>query len=290
MSFSSIFWASGYYSLLLGTLLDCLRIITTEKYSPDLLFDLIEQYKVLFLQQQNFYFLPLLHIHSVFQITFLLSTPSMLASMIQHPNITDRDLSSLKMQICGGSAVHPELITKMNTYIPNLKIYAAYGMTEHTGGLTVNYPNSVLGSVGQLTISMQVRIIDDDGQRCGIDEDGEIFAKPIFPFLGFYGKPKETQEIFGEDDFICSGDIGHFDKNGNLFIVDRKKDVFKYLNVPVSPSEIENVILMLNGVENVCVVSVQDLMCTDLPAALVVKSKSFDKIVGEEDIHNIVKG
>lgn len=214
----------------------------------------------------------------------------MLASMLQHPNIAKRDLSSLKMQICGGSAVHPELITKMNKYIPNLKIYAAYGTTEHTGGLTVNYPHSVLGSVGQLTISMQVRIIDDDGQRCGVNEDGEIFAKPIFPFLGYYGKPDETKEIFGEDDFIGSGDIGHFDENGNLYIVDRKKDVFKYLNVPISPSEIENVILRLKGVENVCVVSVQDLMCTDFPAALIVRSKCMDKIVNDEDIHNIVKG
>lgn len=215
----------------------------------------------------------------------------MLSTMLQHPDIAKRDLTSLKMQICGGSAVHPEFITKMNSYVPNLKIYAGYGTTEHTGGLTVNYPNSVLGSVGQLTISMQVRIIDDNGKRCGINENGEIFAKPIFPFLGYYGAPDETKEIYGEDDFICSGDIGHFDSMGNLFIVDRKKEVFKYRNIPVSPSEIENVILTLKGVENVCVVGIPDLECADLPAALVVRSKNNGEIiVNEEDIHNIVRG
>lgn len=254
--------------MLLGTLLDCLRIVTTDTYSSDLLFDLVEKYK----------------------ISFLLSTPSMLASMLQNPTVGSRDLTSLKVQICGGSVVHSELITKLRAYIPDLNVYAGYGTTEHTAGLTLNYPNPVLGSVGLLSMSMQVRIIDADGRRCGIDEDGEIFAKPVFPFLGYYGKPDETKAIYGEDEFIRSGDVGHFDRNGYLFIVDRKKDVFKCRNVPVSPSEIENVILSHTDVENVCVVGVPDLECSELPAALVVRSPKSGRAITEEEIFDLVEG
>lgn len=264
--FSSLYWLSGFGTLIATTIRGATRIITTESFSPELLLRIVEKYKV----------------------TVVLSSPTYVALLLQNERLRQSSLSSIKRYWCGGSFVAKELCEELNKYLINGTIQVAYGMTEIAGILTLNNSKHNLRSVGKLGLNSKVKIIDDNGQQCGVNETGEICCMPLFPFLGYYGDEENTKQILDEEGWIHTGDAGYFDPDGFLYIVDRKKDILKYMNYQISPTEIESIILNCAGVSNVCVVGVPDLVRIDLPAAVIVRSNLGPKITSEE-IQQIVK-
>lgn len=188
--------------------------------------------------------------------------------------------------MCGGSAVAPELLLKMKKYLPS-GVVVAYGLSELSGIVSAN-ESEYLSSVGALNNGMLVRIVDDDGRRKGPGEDGEIYVKATFSFLGYWGDVEATADAVDTDGWLHTGDVGHFDENGFLYLVDRKKDILKYRNYQISPSELENLILTCDGVAAVCVVGIPDSVSTDLPAAVIVKAVGKD--VTSEDIETVING
>lgn len=266
LTFSSLYWISGFGILLVATFVGAQRIITNDRFSPQLMLDLIEKYRV----------------------TFTITAPSAIAIMLTNARIETADLSSLTFFMSAGSKLHAELELRMNRYLPNCKVYSGYGLSEATGVVSVNYPEPRIDSVGLLAPGLRVKIINDQGNSCGIGENGEILLNMQYEFVGYYGDAQSTGDTLDADGFVHSGDIGHFDDDGYLYIVDRLKDILKYMNFQISPSEIENTILKHPGVKQVCVVGVPDVMCTDLPAAVVVPNRDVEEIT-EADIHAVVK-
>lgn len=93
-------------------------------------------------------------------------------------------------------------------------------------------------------------------------------------FKGYYGNEEATKNALDTDGFIMTGDIGFFNDDGVLCIVDRKKEIFKYRGFHVNPSEIENLIYSIQGVKLVTVVALPDLYRTCLAAAAIVKTSN----------------
>lgn len=87
-----------------------------------------------------------------------------------------------------------------------------------------------------------------------------------------------------DDGFIQTGDIGYFNDEGMLSVVDRKKDILKYKGIHVNPSEIENVIESIEGVQAVSVVGIPDELCVNLITAGVVRRAGFEKLTEKEII------
>lgn len=206
--------------------------------------------------------------------------------LLRSESLTSTKLSSLVKYFIGGSVVSQELCIRINQFLPT-RIYVAYAMTELSGTISSNFPNPRAGSVGQLVSGNTIKIIDDKGNRCGIGKDGEICYLPNIPFFGYYGDVTLTQSVVDSDGWLHSGDNGHFDEDGYLFVVDRFTEILMYRGIQVSPSEIEEVILKHPGVIVVCVVGIPDAMCTELPAAIVMKDASVD--VTEQEIMDRVK-
>lgn len=175
----------------------------------------------------------------------------------------------------------------MQQFLLNGDVYAVYGMSETAGGISSNYPVPRPGSVGQLLSGLTVKIIDDNGNRCGVDKDGEICVLLQHPFLGYYGDADATNASVDSEGWLHTGDLGHFDVDGYLFVVDRLKDILKYGNYQISPSEIEGAILQHRGVSSVCLVGIPDVVWTDLPAAVVVKNDTVD--LSEQEIMESIK-
>lgn len=219
-----------------------------------------------------------------------MTPPSSLALVLQHPRLNATDFSTLKYYMVTGSYVHDVLVVTMNKLLKNCQISAAYGCSELTGSIAKGSSNERLGSVGQMTSGFQLKLINDDGQQCGINEEGEIYGKGKYPSNGYYNRLELTKEAFGSDGYFRIGDLGRFDEDGYLYIVGRKKEVLKYQNYPISPSEIENCIMAAHSkdIEILSVAGVPDLVSTDLPAVLVVKRKNAD--ITADDISNTVKG
>lgn len=92
--------------------------------------------------------------------------------------------------------------------------------------MSFDYPKfTEKDTVGQLVNGAKIKIIDEKGNRCGIDVEGEICVKARFKFLGYYKNPQLTADVMDSDGFFKTGDIGHIDSDGYLYVSDRKKNI-----------------------------------------------------------------
>lgn len=263
--FSSLYWLSGWAVLFMGMMSGATRIITTQTYSPELQLRLIEKYKV----------------------SFALNAPHHVVQMLKSERLQQTDLSSQKFQLVIGAKTPLHVQADFNAHLPNGKVHVSYGLSEIAGILTINSNGN--DSVGQVVNCSTVKIIDDDGNRCGIGENGEICIKSNYKFLGYYGNQSATDELHDDDGFILTADIGHFDEHGDLFIVDRKKDLIKYCAFQISPSQIESYLLESLDIKSVCVIGIpDDAAATDLPAAFVVRSEGAN--ITETNVFDMVAG
>lgn len=178
-----------------------------------------------------------------------------------------------------------DLSNEMRKRMVNGDVYMNYGLSENGGAATFNFPIKD-GSVGRLFDGTRAKIINDKGHNCGPNENGEVCIQVPYPFLGYFGDEKSTRNAFDSDGWILTGDIGHFDDDGYLWLDDRKKDILRHRGWHISPSEIENVLVKHPGIEQVCVVGVPDLILADLPTAVIVRSGNA--VICEEEVTNLV--
>jgi long-chain acyl-CoA synthetase len=129
-----------------------------------------------------------------------------------------------------------------------IPIYQGYGLTETSPVLTTNYPENRIGSSGRPIPNVEIRIADD----------GEILAKGPCVMQGYYKSPESTRDVFAEDGWFKTGDIGYLDKDNYLFITDRKKDLLKTAAGKfVAPQPIENALKTSPFILNAMVVGDQ---------------------------------
>lgn len=223
----------------------------------------------------------------ILQVSITLGTPYQMGLVVNSEHFHNSDLSSIGRFLCGGSIVPEDLCRRLRTRLPNGIIYNAYALSESCSQVSFNMPPK-LDSAGLLNVNFLVKIVDDQENHCGVNESGEICLKPPYKFMGYYGNAEATRNAFDADGWFLTGDIGYFDADGYLFVIDRKKDILKYCNYQISPGEIEKVIIEHPGVAQVCVVGIPDLICTDLPAAVIVKSKGAS--VTEDDVLKYLDG
>lgn len=205
---------------------------------------------------------------------------------MQCKDLTSSKLSSLVKYYVAGSTVPEVAFNRINQFLPK-SLFIKYGMTEFAGTIASNFPEPRTGSVGKLISGCTTKIVDYKGNKCGIDEDGEICLLPKLPFLGYYGDAALTDAFVDSDGWFHTGDSGHFDVDGYLYVIDRLKDLITYRGNRMFPSEIEADILKHPGVTAVCVFGIPDAICTELPAAILMKDETVN--VTEQDIIDRVK-
>lgn len=184
--------------------------------------------------------------------------PTMCGRLLKVPHLEKYDFSSLEVLRKAGSpftyAMAEELIRRVT---PN--IYQGYASTE-SGGVTILKPDEQLsrvGSSGRHRWGVEIQIVDDDKAPLPLGVEGEIRVRGPNVCQGYYKSPEEQSKAF-QDDWYHTGDIGRVDAEGYLYVVGRKKDFIKTGSINVSPREIENTILLMDGVDDVAVVGVPD--------------------------------
>uniref|UniRef100_A0A336M4T4 CSON003268 protein n=1 Tax=Culicoides sonorensis TaxID=179676 RepID=A0A336M4T4_CULSO len=252
--FSSLYWISGMLSLMMSTISGMTRIITTEPFSGKRMCEIIENYK----------------------ITRISAPPSQISQLLEYKDIDSVDFSSIQLFILGGSFVSDNLRKRLQKHLKNGVVIVTYGLTEIGGLASLTFPVIKLGSVGTLRPRMMAKIVDETGTNLGYNESGEICIKFEFPFLGYYGDEIQTRNAFDSEGWVKTGDIGYFDEENHLYMLDRKKDMFKYRNYQINPSDIEEILQKVTGILNICVVGIPDHdNGTDLPAALILKNEKI---------------
>ncbi|MDH4564348.1 AMP-binding protein [Pseudomonas sp. BN411] len=180
--------------------------------------------------------------------------PTSVAAMLEVP-IDGHDISSLRFMLSGGAPVPAALCEKVKA-LTGLELYQAYGMTECTGVIAL--PNlarpAIPGSAGHVAEPIEVRI--DGGEVC-------VRGATVFP--GYLGQERSPLE----DGWLRSGDLGHLDENGNLFITGRAKDLIIRSGHNVDPALIENCLESHPAVSMAAAVGMPDEYAGELPVAFV---------------------
>jgi long-chain acyl-CoA synthetase len=223
--------------------------------------------------------------------TFTISTLTAFISLLDHPDLSKRDISSLKKVASGGASV-AEAFLKRFEQATGIYIHNAYGLTESTSP-AIYTPLGVRGPVDRDTNALSIgfplpgitaRIIEvETGADLPPGETGEILVKGPNVIPGYWNKPEETAKAI-KDGWLYTGDIGKMDENGWFYIVDRKKDMINVSGFKVWPREVEDVLYMHPAVKEACVIGVPDSYRGETVKAFIILKESYQGEVTPEEL------
>ncbi|MGH8495683.1 MAG: AMP-binding protein [Gammaproteobacteria bacterium] len=193
------------------------------------------------------------------RFTFFSGVNTLFNALLNTPGFDALDFSGLKITIGGGMAVQRSVAERWQKVTGNV-LTQAYGLTETSPAACVNplHLDAFNGSVGLPISSTEVSIRDDAGAELPLGEIGEICIRGPQVMAGYWNRPDETANVMIEGGWLRSGDLGHMDAKGYVFIEDRKKDMINVSGFNVYPNEIEAVAASHPGVLEAAAVAVPD--------------------------------
>jgi len=204
-------------------------------------------------------------------VTMTLWVPTMLAMLVNHPNVTKHNLSTLTKIWYGSSPISPNVLETAQELF-KAKFYQWYGQVE-TGMLSVLRPEDHAERsycTGREMFNVEIRIVNEDGQDTPIGEAGEIISKQ-WPtgMIAYHKMEKATRETIREG-WIHTGDVARVDDEGYFTIVGRTKDMIISGAENIYPKEIEDVITNHPGVQEAVVIGIPDEIWGESICAVVV--------------------
>ena len=170
----------------------------------------------------------------------------------------------LRVMISVGEAFPVELKKRLFATLPHIKLSSALAMTETFGTAVLTSGEQIAhaGSAGRPAPGVEVMLADDAGNEVANGEVGEILVRSGVPgaelmMRGYWNRPKETAEAL-RDGWLLTGDMGRFDADGYLYLVDRKKDMILSGGLNIYSKEVEQAILAHPSVADVAVVGTPD--------------------------------
>ena len=229
----------GYMTLVQAAMAGA-RVVLMERFSAEAALELIERERV----------------------TYIPTAPASIVAMLNSPGIAQRDLSSLRIVITGGASAAVETIKAFQAAVPSAKLIELYGMLEtgfHSFTRLTDDPLKVNGTVGRCVDSMGLRIIDDDGNDVPFGEVGEIAAVGPSVHMGYLDNPAANRDSFTPDGWFRTGDLGQYaDKEGNVRIAGRKKEIINRGGKKYFPREIEELLYQHPTIVQAAIVGAPD--------------------------------
>src|SRR5262245_59525264 len=208
------------------------------------------------------------------RITMLPGPPAIFQTILNHPDLSTYDLSTLRLAVTGAAPITTQMIIAMRDTLGFENVVTGYGLTEAHGIATMcrhdDDPWTIAKTSGRAIPGVEVRLIDDDGKEVGIGEPGEVLVRGYNIMKGYLDNPAATAEAIDDDGWLHTGDIAVSDADGNLAITDRKKDMYIVGGFNAYPAEIERIITGHPSVAQVAVVGVPDARLGEVGKAFVV--------------------
>jgi 2,3-dihydroxybenzoate---[aryl-carrier protein] ligase len=230
------------------------------------------------------------------RVTHIKVVPALLIRLINSPDVTKHDTSSVRYIQSGGQRLQPEVRLKTKELIPSTFVQENFGMSE--GMLMfakIDDPEPVrLETVGfPISPDDEVRLLDDDDNIVPFGEVGEFCARGPYTLRGYYGAPEHNQRAFTSDGFYRSGDLMRQHPSGAYMVEGRKKDLINRGGEKISAEEIENLILSHPAVQNVACVAMPDPDLGERMCACVIlvpgKSLSLQELIAYLQTKEIAK-
>ena len=212
-----------------------------------------------------------LEAHQTHGITRSFVAPPIVVALAKHPIVDNYDLSKLEQVFSGAAPLSAELALEAGARL-KCEVVQGYGMTELSPVTHLTPPGMFKpGSAGVTVPLTQLQIIDPTtNESLGVDQDGEVWVRGPQVMKGYLNNAKATAETIDSDGWLHTGDIGHVDADGHLFIVDRLKELIKFKGFQVPPAELEALLLTHPAVADAAVIGLPDESAGEIPVGYVV--------------------
>ncbi|MBI0381316.1 AMP-binding protein, partial [Streptomyces albiflaviniger] len=218
--------------------------------------------------------------------------PPIVLALAKHPAVDGHDLSSVRYVLSAAAPLDARLAEACAQRLGVPPLLQAFGMTELSPGSHLvprDAKNAPPGTVGKLLPSTEMRIVDPDGGTdVAVGEDGEIVIRGPQVMKGYLGRPEDTDAMIDPEGWLHTGDVGHVDADGWLYVVDRVKELIKYKGYQVAPADLEAVLLAHEAVVDAAVIGVTDGAGNEIPKAYVVPRPGTR--ISEDDLMAYVAG
>ncbi len=217
---------------------------------------------------------PFLQAVQRYGVTRLPLVPPLILRLARDPAVDSFDLSSVRTITSGAAPLAPEVANALSRRLGGVLVKQGYGMTELSPGATMHDEVSgtpPAGSVGRLHPNTEARLVAVATMEDARDgEAGEIWVRGPQVMKGYLGLPQETAAVLTADGWLKTGDIGRFDADGQLHVVDRLKELIKYKGYQVAPAELEAILLEHPAVAEAAIVARPDVEAGEIPKAFIV--------------------
>jgi fatty-acyl-CoA synthase len=257
--------------------------VLVDRFEPGLVLDLVESERA----------------------TFLGGVPTMLLALMEHPDFARRDLTSLEVVLSGGSAVAPELVSRIEAAL-GVHFIVAFGQTEAHGHVTQTLPSDTAidkaETIGTPLPFIELRVAplvtaDDSPHEAGageardrddavaLGEVGEVCVRSPLLMAGYFGDPAATAKAIDDDGWLHTGDLATMDDRGYLRFTGRLKEMIVRGGENLHPREIEDVLFMHPDVAEAVVIGVPDERWGEQVAAFVRRRAASDVSAAELRAH-----
>jgi len=215
----------------------------------------------------------------------VMMVPTMLKQLIDHPDFSKYDLSSIRVITYGAAPMPPQVIKKAIDVFPGVSFINAFGQTETASTITTLAPEDHiisgteeekekklkrLSSIGKPMPDIEMKIIDEEGRGLPPGEVGEIVARGPRVMTGYWKDEDKTEKTIDKEGWVHTGDMGYMDEDGYFFLAGRATDMIIRGGENISPEEVENVLRTYPKIEDVAVIGIPDEEWGEVPKAVVV--------------------
>lgn len=209
-----------------------------------------------------------------FRVQRAMMVPTMLKQIMEQPNFSSFDLSSLEIITYGAAPMPLEIIRRAIEEFPGCRFINAFGQTETASTITmlapedheipVGLPRSEqeirlrrLTSIGKPLPDVEVRIVDEFGSDVAPEQIGELVARGPRLMKGYWNQAEATQAVI-RSGWLYTGDLGYSDADGYIYLAGRAKDTIKRGGEMISPEEVENVLRSHVAIDDAAVIGIPD--------------------------------
>ena len=205
------------------------------------------------------------------KITWMSGVNTLFNALTNVPEFAELDFSALRVAVAGGAAIQSEVARRWRD-ITGSEVVEGYGLTETSPVVCINpFLTPKLGTVGLPLPSTEVTIRDDAGKVLAVGEEGEVWVRGPQVMLGYWQQKAETDRVLSADGWLRTGDLGAFDAQSFLKLLDRKKDLVNVSGFKVFPNEVEDVAVQHPGVLEAAVIGVPDARTGQAVKLFIVK-------------------
>jgi long-chain acyl-CoA synthetase len=207
-----------------------------------------------------------------YPFAFISGVNTLFNALLHTPGFDTVDFSQLKVSLGGGMAVQRSVAQRWKEVTGNV-LTQAWGLTETSPAACINPLVGVEfnGSIGLPIPSTELSIQNDAGEQLAVEQIGELCVRGPQVMREYWKQPDETDKVLSPDGWLRTGDIGHMDENGFVYIQDRKKDMINVSGFNVYPNEVEEIAVSHPGVLEAAAVAQADEHSGEVVALFVVR-------------------